>query len=141
MSMDHLLQIILSNTLFAAILALAALAISRTFRRPALAHALWLLVLLKLITPPLFNIPLPIIPADQPAPNKTTPLLPAIEPTPPDPTTVAFSGLPEIASAPQQDRTSDALVISPAIVHPPISSPQPAGFSLRLPHYLLLTWL
>ncbi len=46
-------------------LALAALAISRIFRRPALSHALWLIVLLKLITPPLWNVALPLIPPEK----------------------------------------------------------------------------
>src|SRR6267143_7109639 len=46
-------------------LALAALAVSRTFRRPALSHALWLIVLLKLITPPLWNVAVPLMPAEK----------------------------------------------------------------------------
>src|SRR5262249_39481023 len=37
----------------ASVLALVALLVGRLVRRPALAHALWLLVLVKLITPPL----------------------------------------------------------------------------------------
>ena len=37
--MQWFLQTTLSNTLLAAILALAALAVSKTFRRPALSHA------------------------------------------------------------------------------------------------------
>src|SRR6267142_6334783 len=46
-------------------LALAALAVSRTFRRPALSHAMWLIVLLKLITPPLWNVAVPLMPAEK----------------------------------------------------------------------------
>jgi len=62
---DGILRITLSNTLLAAVLALVALAVSRTFRRPALSHALWLIVLLKLITPPLWNVALPLMPAEK----------------------------------------------------------------------------
>ncbi len=51
--MDDLLRIGLSNAAVAAVLALAALLVSRFVRRPALAHALWVLVLVKLVTPPL----------------------------------------------------------------------------------------
>jgi len=32
--------------------------VQRWLRRPALAHVLWILVLVKLITPPLLNLPL-----------------------------------------------------------------------------------
>jgi beta-lactamase regulating signal transducer with metallopeptidase domain len=62
---EAILRVALSNTLLAAMLALTALAISRTFRRPALSHAMWLIVLLKLITPPLWNVALPLIPAQK----------------------------------------------------------------------------
>jgi beta-lactamase regulating signal transducer with metallopeptidase domain len=55
--MDSLLHIGLSNALVASLLALLVAAASAFCRRPALTHALWLLVLIKLITPPLFSIP------------------------------------------------------------------------------------
>jgi beta-lactamase regulating signal transducer with metallopeptidase domain len=55
---ERLLQIGLSNAAVSAGLALLAVAMSRVLRRPALAHALWVLVLLKLITPPLHIIPI-----------------------------------------------------------------------------------
>jgi beta-lactamase regulating signal transducer with metallopeptidase domain len=48
---DTLLQIGLSNALVATLLAVVAAAASRFCRRPALIHALWLLVLLKLVIP------------------------------------------------------------------------------------------
>jgi len=48
----------LSNALFACALALVAVCVSAWLRRPALAHALWVLVFVKLITPPLIEIPL-----------------------------------------------------------------------------------
>ncbi len=56
--MDTLLQAALSNAALACVLALPAAAVARLGRWPALAHALWLLVLLKLITPPLIAIPI-----------------------------------------------------------------------------------
>jgi bla regulator protein blaR1 len=50
----------LSNALSATLLALLVACLGRVFsRRPALMHCLWLLVLLKLITPPLFEVPIP----------------------------------------------------------------------------------
>ncbi len=52
--MGSLVVIGLANALFAGMLALAALLAGRYSRRPALVHGLWLLVLLKLVTPPLW---------------------------------------------------------------------------------------
>lgn len=60
-----LVHIGLNNAALAGLLALGALAASRWGRRPALAHALWILVLLKLVTPPL--VPLKVLPARQTA--------------------------------------------------------------------------
>ena len=55
--MQALLEIGLSNAVMAAGLALLAAGAGRLLRRPALTHKLWLLVLLKLITPPLLVLP------------------------------------------------------------------------------------
>src|SRR5437879_3745672 len=41
-------------------LALLAAVVGRVWKKPALRHGLWLLVLLKLVTPPL--LPLPVLP-------------------------------------------------------------------------------
>jgi beta-lactamase regulating signal transducer with metallopeptidase domain/Skp family chaperone for outer membrane proteins len=56
--MNTLLLLGLSNALAALILAVPAALVSRLMRRPALAHVLWLLVLLKLVTPPLLFWPI-----------------------------------------------------------------------------------
>jgi hypothetical protein len=56
---DALLHVGLSNAVLATVLALAAGCVGCLCRRPALVHSLWVLVLLKLITPPL--VPLPIL--------------------------------------------------------------------------------
>lgn len=57
--MESLLQIALSNAVVAAGLAVVAVAVGRICRRPALTHGLWVLVLLKLVTPPLVFVPVP----------------------------------------------------------------------------------
>jgi bla regulator protein BlaR1 len=54
-----LLEVVVSNALVAALLALLAAAVGGLCRRPALTHRLWLLVLLKLVTPPLLPVHLP----------------------------------------------------------------------------------
>ena len=59
--MASLLQIGLQNAAAAAALAVVAFLVCLVLRgrRPAIAHALWLLVLLKLLTPPIWTVALP----------------------------------------------------------------------------------
>ena len=58
--MESLVNALLSNALVATGLASAPLVLSRFGRSPALVHSLWLVVLLKLVTPPLVQVPLVI---------------------------------------------------------------------------------
>ena len=58
--MDSFLCNVVSNTAFAGALTLVAFGVQRIGRRPQLAHALWLLVLIKLVTPPVFHVALPV---------------------------------------------------------------------------------
>jgi beta-lactamase regulating signal transducer with metallopeptidase domain len=53
----------LGNAAVAAVLALAAVAVGRVCKSPSVRHAAWLLVLVKLVTPPLLPVPLPVLPA------------------------------------------------------------------------------
>ncbi|WP_010582468.1 M56 family metallopeptidase [Schlesneria paludicola] len=57
--MDSVLNGVVSNTVLAGVLALFTSGIQRFWHNPQLAHALWFLVLAKLITPPLFSVALP----------------------------------------------------------------------------------
>jgi beta-lactamase regulating signal transducer with metallopeptidase domain len=57
--MTMLLSALLSNVAITTVFAVAVYALTRIWRNPQLAHALWVLVLLKLVTPPLVNVPLP----------------------------------------------------------------------------------
>ena len=72
--MTPLVALLATNALLAVPLALVAWAAERGFRRPGIAHALWALALLKLLTPPL--LPLPVIPAGAP-PERATAADPA----------------------------------------------------------------
>src|SRR5947209_10822006 len=66
--MSTLLSVGLANAACAALLAIPAFLAGRFWkRRPAVAHCLWLLVLVKLVTPPLYRPELPWLPADRPA--------------------------------------------------------------------------
>ena len=57
--MVSLLEIGISNCCFAAVLAVVALAVTRFSRNHQLAFILWLFVLVKLVTPPLWTISIP----------------------------------------------------------------------------------
>jgi WD40 repeat protein/beta-lactamase regulating signal transducer with metallopeptidase domain len=96
---DHLLEIGLANAVVALGLALLALLAGRLSRRPALVHSLWLLVLLKLVTPPLFLLPVPWWRPSEPAPQPQAVAAakpPARDATPvtPAPTPVAMPMMP-----------------------------------------------
>src|SRR6516162_5557315 len=59
-AVETLLYLGLANALAATVLAILVAVLARLLaRRPAVMHCLWFLVLLKLLTPPLFEISLP----------------------------------------------------------------------------------
>lgn len=71
---DFLLQFVVGNVLVAVPLAVIACLVQRSQRVPTIAHVLWLLVLVKLITPPLLTLPVVPIPttADTASTSTTT---------------------------------------------------------------------
>jgi beta-lactamase regulating signal transducer with metallopeptidase domain len=80
--MRTLLEVGLWNAAAAAVLALAAAALSRLCRRPPLAHVLWVMVLLKLVTPPLVPFALPWPAEGVSGLAATGPVLPAVDAAP-----------------------------------------------------------
>ena len=63
--MERIFTLGLSNAVAATVLAIGVAAVGRPFsRRPAVLHCLWLLVLLKLVTPPLFEVPIVVSAAE-----------------------------------------------------------------------------
>jgi len=119
--MPGIFETVLSNTLAACALAFAAWLASRR-RRPALAHGLWILVLLKLCTPPLFRVPLGwLLPAPVAAPVAGE----AGERVPEFPFPMAAS------AAPSAPATS---------AEPPIAPTTPAPEPIDLGSVLLLVW-
>ncbi|HEX4071064.1 MAG TPA: POTRA domain-containing protein, partial [Planctomycetaceae bacterium] len=58
--MQHLLQFGLSNAVAAAVLAVLAAVATRVWRNPHFAYALWLVVLLRLVAPPLLPVGVPV---------------------------------------------------------------------------------
>jgi beta-lactamase regulating signal transducer with metallopeptidase domain len=65
---ESLLSLALSNAVVATLLAVLVTVLARLIRRPAVIHALWLLVLLKLLTPPLFPLSVTWLRTTDPAP-------------------------------------------------------------------------
>jgi len=59
---DLILQIGLSNACLSLALAVVAVVVGATVRRPGLTNLLWLLVLVKLVTPPVVSIPVATLP-------------------------------------------------------------------------------
>jgi WD40 repeat protein/beta-lactamase regulating signal transducer with metallopeptidase domain len=126
--MSTLLAIGLANAACAAVLAIPALLASRYGRRPALAHALWLLVLVKLITPPLVRPSLPWLPVEQePAamapreqPSRAPAAVAEAQPAEPLPAVVLGLAAGELALRDRQE-------VAPKDVSPPPPAPsQPA---------------
>jgi beta-lactamase regulating signal transducer with metallopeptidase domain len=107
--MTSLLIVGLSNAVIAAALTVVAFAVTRVTKNPHLAHALWLVVLLKLVTPPLVDVPLPrglfATAAEDPTPTPT--------PTP-------------VASDPSLRTPSDWITPDP---NPALPAPSPAASS------------
>jgi WD40 repeat protein/beta-lactamase regulating signal transducer with metallopeptidase domain len=118
------LEAILANAACAAVLALPALLVSRYARRPALAHALWLLVLLKLATPPLVRPSLAWLPAPAvaPAPESARAAPAALPPDlPPAPLSVASGPAPAPAPPAVASRVEPPVVA--ALTEPPTRTP------------------
>lgn len=57
---DSLVHTLLGNALAATFMAVLAAGLAWMFRRPALTHSVWLVVILKLVTPPFVTVSLPV---------------------------------------------------------------------------------
>ena len=55
--MTSLLEVALINAVMATGLAMVVWLVTRVWRHPVFVHTLWIVVLLKLITPPLVRVP------------------------------------------------------------------------------------
>lgn len=132
-----IIHIALSNAAVATVLAVAALAVTIAFRRPALSHAAWMLVLLKLLTPPLFTVPIDLPRA---AEDATGSAVATVHP----PTDDVEAGL-----LPQEPLTylsiEEPVAVqeaAPTAAPPPVLRPRPALAPLRShwPVLLIATW-
>jgi len=141
--MQHILGWLVQNTLVVALLVPVVLLVGRLWRfRPANQHLLWLLMLVKLLTPPLVNWPLPfglpvVAQADpaaltspaMPTESAATDALVAFEPSGP--------WWPADDAPPLAAPSEAAITVS--VLPPP--TPSQLEFSKLLPIALLGVWL
>jgi beta-lactamase regulating signal transducer with metallopeptidase domain/tetratricopeptide (TPR) repeat protein len=130
--METLLSVGLSNALAALVLALAVATAALVLRRPALLHALWLIVLVKLVTPPVVWLPLPWAAADAPGPapaqvppGADAPGSPAVA-VPPPADAPPLPDLPPHADAPGDGPGEDVVFLPPRELLPPVDDAPPA---------------
>jgi WD40 repeat protein/beta-lactamase regulating signal transducer with metallopeptidase domain len=135
-------EAVLGNLAVAAALAAVALAAGRWLNRPAVAHVLWLLVLVKLLTPPLLTIPVQCLPARTESVAATPTVDPISPPAPsvvPQPIVVVEPDPPAVPAPP--------LLAVRLATPPPTPAPAPiapvAGSAMRVPAWdvmLLALW-
>ena len=102
---DLILQTGVSNVCVSMVLAVVAFMVHRTGRMPLVAHLLWVLVLVKLITPPLFNVP--VVPVPGAASEVATDVAPAD-------TNVADAAMPLTADVGEIDTAAADTAAGPA---------------------------
>jgi beta-lactamase regulating signal transducer with metallopeptidase domain len=108
--MEALVHIGLTNAALAVFLALLAAGAGRICRRPALIHALWLLVLLKLLTPPILSIDIPWPGPDTIVRAEHEPVLPDTQPC----RDADADPLPEVVLDMNRIEATDAIASMPA---------------------------
>src|SRR3954447_12182143 len=92
--MNTLLEIAAGNAIAAALLAGLVLALSPFVRRPAVRHALWLIVLARLLMPPVWRIEVPSRWDDEGPPAVAARPQPAPEPIAPSVYLSEATGVP-----------------------------------------------
>src|SRR5262245_12747261 len=122
--MTTIVEIALGNAVAAVVLAVAAYVGGRVCRSPKVAHALWLLVFVKLLTPPL--VPLPVSWDDGASAG--------IEPA-------AFEPNPSTADAASAQKLDKAALVAELrlLEETPVDTPVAAGFGVA--EWLVCVWL
>ncbi len=142
--MDAFLSWVVSNVVLAGLLAAVAFLAGRWFRNPHLVHGLWLLVLVKLVTPPVYVLETswfrePQSASDNKAPSTEKEV--ATRPEHPiEPTMTEADVLSQLPPETHFDEVREETPF-PAnrIDHEPQSSP--ASIPIGLPQVLVLVWI
>lgn len=119
--MTSLVETGLSNAVAAGVLAIVAVLVGAVCRRPALVHALWLLVLLKLVTPPLVPVHVPL-PSRASAPEPAA-VVEVTEPTPPVEEEAPVIDVVLVEDVPDAEEVVAAEVPEPAPAARPVTIP------------------
>jgi beta-lactamase regulating signal transducer with metallopeptidase domain len=149
--MGTLLDAGLINAAMATFLAVCAAGLACACRRPALTHGLWVLVLLKLLTPSLVPVPLPWSIPDKPSPQpEAAPaelVLPAELAEPPrslpHPAVMGEATLPVLPPTPEP-REVEARETSPAVAEVETAPDTPAPTAAPPPSWrgvVAFVWL
>ena len=80
MLVERLIEIALTNAASAAVLTVLVVVVGRLIKRPEVIHVLWLVVLLRLLVPPAFELRLPWLGAPQAVPGSGGSLMPDLAP-------------------------------------------------------------
>jgi hypothetical protein len=90
--MNAFVEIVVSNALLVVILAAVIAVVGRFWKNPQGLHLLWLLVLLKFITPPLLTVPIHL-------PSRSIAVEPKHTATPPPSDEIAFPAIEKVAAS------------------------------------------
>src|SRR5512141_1715084 len=118
------LPLLLTNAGAAGLIALLAWVASLTVRRQAVVHGLWLLALVKLVTPPI--APLPLVPAWPGLPLTAAPLAPTVVAMPPAAT--SRRATPPLTGEPARVAARPLAGVTLASASPPARSATPHPF-------------
>jgi beta-lactamase regulating signal transducer with metallopeptidase domain len=123
---DTLLHAALSNAAVAVVLAVIVTVFGRISRRPALVHSLWLIVLLKLLTPPLWPVSVSWLIRSQEGQvtADSFALEPSVHPEPGDPVARVTLGEEKADGVPDETAASSARAAA---------LPGPSPLSLKAP--------
>src|SRR5262245_12571823 len=125
-AMRTLVEYGLANAAAATALAIVALLIGLVVRRPAVRNALWLLVLIRLLLPPVWNIPLPVRVTD-PNPEVAVATPGNSDPIPvPDPV-VAPAGFDDWVPVDWPEEVERGSEPLPAMISPPVAEIAPSS--------------
>jgi bla regulator protein blaR1 len=115
--MRTLLEYALANAAAATALALVALAVGFVVRRPAVRNALWVLVLVRLVLPPVWTVPLPV-PIDDPEPVEVASAV--ADPIPPPAGPAAVEEWTLVFDLPGEEAATEPVAAEPAVVAPAV---------------------
>ena len=126
--MNTLLNWVVSNTIAAALLVAFVLILTKIWRRPQVLHALWIVVMIKLITPPIVPVQLPELGFRSDTTRHINPMPPAERSA----VTASMEPDPEyiVSRLPEQKSISSQ---GPADPEPVTSVPEPALATTMVP--------